>query len=323
MIYRQVIPPAPAYLGLNLCLKGTPITSKSSGGSVGGVKKEIKPKVEIKPKTERRNSQLIAKMPNQVVESEKTPILSPRSLLIDFNDLNNNTRKRIGSITKSNTENMLKGDKAIYPATRMHSYLALARQHPPKHGDPKDPLSSRRPIITKVPDSSRRHASCGPKLMSMTAPQDNGNPETVDAAENDRKNIKCVGNKVEITDADKSATESNKSSPRKPPQDASSMTGIRTKLKPSTAAVSKSAKAIPYVKETLSATANSNDYRKLLTRSSLQLNRLPSSHPIQSYNSHFYAVGLSLRAWRSKYHRMKENTATTPTINRTGIGKRD
>lgn len=321
MIYRQVIPPAPAYLGLNLCLKGTPLTSKNSGGSVGGAKKDAKPKFEIKPKTERRNSQLIAKMPNLIGESEKTPILSPRSLLIDFNDLNNNTRKRVGSITKSNTEHMLKNDRAIYPATRMHSYLALARQHPPKPGDLKDPLSSRRPITTKVPDSSRRHASCGPKLMSMTAaPQDNGNSETADVIENDRKNIKCVGNKVEITDADKSATESNKSSPRKPPQDPSSLTGIRAKLKPSTAAVSKSAKAIPYVKETSSTP---NDYRKLLTRSSLQLNRLPSNHPSNGYNSHFYAVGLSLRAWRSKYNRTKEHTATTPTSNRTAKGKTD
>lgn len=319
MIYRQVIPPAPAYLGLNLCLKGTPITSKSVGGG-GGTKKETKPKLEMKPKTERRNSQLIVKMANQVGESEKTPILSPRSLLIDFNDLSNNTKKRIGSITKSNTENVLKSDRAIYPATRMHSYLTLARNNPAKHGESKDPLSGRRTVATKIPDSSRRHASCGPKLMSMTAPQDNGKPETADVIENDRKNIKCVGNKVEITDADKPTAEihsTNKSSP--------SSTGIRTKLKPSTAAISKSAKAIPYAKETSSATASAtpNDYRKLLTRSSLQLNRLPSKHPIHSYNSHFYAVGLSLRAWRSKYNRMKESTATTPTSNRTGKGKID
>lgn len=309
MIYRQVIPPAPAYLGLNLFLKGTQVTSKNGGG---GAKKE-KPKLETKPKTERRSSLLTVKTPGQNGENDKTPILSPRSLLIDFNDLNNNnTKKRIGSFTKASTENMLKNDKVI--STRMHSYLALARC-PPKHSDSKDPLSGRKPIPSKVPDSSRRHASCGPKLMSI-APQDDGKTETANVIENDRKNIKCVGNKcgpdVEITDADKTnAIESNKSSPRKPTQDVSPLTGIRTKLKPLTA-LSKSAKPISCSKETSSA-ATPNDYRKYLTRSSLQLNRIPSKHPIHSHNSHFYAVGLSLRAWRSKYNRIKENTAATST----------
>lgn len=306
MIYRQVIPPAPAYLGLNLCLKGTPLSSKN-GGSVSGAKRETKPKVDTKPRSERRNSQLIVKMGAPVGASEKTPILSPRSLLIDFNDLNNNTKRRNSSMTKSNTENMLKNGRAMCTATRM-------RNQPPKQGDQRDPLSCRRPVVAKIPDSSRRHASCGPKLMSMTAPHDNGKSEAADVIENDRKNIKCVGNKVEITDTDKPTSESNKSSPRKPPQDAPSLNGIRAKLKPSTAALPKSAMDSPYAKDASPATAAPNDYRKLLTRSSLQLNRLPNSkHPNHSYNSHFYAVGLSLRAWKSKYNRMKENTATTPT----------
>lgn len=319
MIYRQVIPPAPAYLGLNLFLKGSQMPSKS-----GFAPKREKPKLETKPKIERKSSQLTVRMGHNG-EMEKIPILSPRSLLIDFSDLNNNNAK--SSFIKSNTENVLKNEKVM--PTRMHSYLALTR-HPTKQNDVKDQLSGRKSNAIKILDSSRRR-SCGPKLMSL-APvpalppsMDDGKAEKIiEIVENDRKNIKCVGNKcgpeLEIAGANK-ATESNKSSPRKPAPDVlSSSIGFRTKLKPVTA-LSKSAKTIPLSKELSSAAAASNDYRKYLSRSSLQLNRIPSKHPIHGHNSHFHAVGLSLRAWRSKYSRMKENSATSPSSNSTLKGK--
>lgn len=302
MIYRQVIPPAPAYLGLNLFLKGTQMHSKN------GVAKKEKPKPEPKSKIERKNSQLAVKAVRDLIngEVEKTPILSPRSLMLDFSDPNEmNSARRFqmyNPVNKSNKENLLKNDKV-----RLSSNLRYSS----KPNIKEIPLSTRK-SVAKLPDSSRRHASCGPKLVSL-APSDENKVEDTEVIEDDPSKIKCVGNKcgpeVETTD---SAMESNKSSPRKP-QEASRMTNIRAKLKPINT-LSKSARALmSNVKE--KPATNSNEYRKYLTQSTLQLNRMPSKLPIHTnyYNSHFYAVGLSLRALKSKYSRIKTNTASPAT----------
>lgn len=305
MIYRQVIPPAPAYLGLNLFLKGTPVMSKNGGG------KKEKPKLDTKPKTERKMSHLTVKN-GQNNETDKTPILSPRSLLIDFTDCNDNStstnltsaRKRICTLTRSNKENVFKNDKVM--TGRLHSYLALTR-YPPKHSDLRDPMSSRKSGI-RVPDSSRRHASCGPKLMTVAQPDEN-KVEVKEFIENDRNYIKCVGNKcgpeVEITDT---SIETNKSSPSKPSQDSSRAANMKTKLKPINT-LSKSARTLSSNSKDKSAT-NPNEYRKYLAQSSLQLNKMPANGNSYS-NSHFSAVGMSLRAWRSKHNKTKGSATVT------------
>lgn len=313
MIYRQVIPPAPAYLGLNLFLKGTQVVAKNGAGKKEKAKPEVKSKI-----IERKNSQLSAKPVRDLLnsETEKAPILSPRSLLIDFSDNNplNSVRKNqtLTTLSKSNKENVIKNDKML--SGRLHSYLALTR-YPSKHIEMKEnPMSSRKPV-TKAPDSSRRHASCGPKLMSIALPEEK-KPDDTEVVENDQSKIKCVGNKcgpeVETTE---SAIESNKSSPRKPSQETPRITNMRAKLKPVNT-LSKSARPImPNTKD--KPMTNSNEYRKYLSQSSLQLSRMPSKQPIHSnyYNSHFYAVGLSLRAWRSKYNRTKINGINPNTTN--------
>lgn len=305
MIYRQVIPPAPAYLGLNLFLKGQQMQSKN------GITKKEKPKPETKLKIERKNSQLAVKPVRDLIngENEKTPILSPRSLLIDFADCNETNSARRGlqtytALSRSNKENLLKNDKM-----RLSSYVRYSS----KPNNAKEiPLSSTRKSVSKMPDSSRRHASCGPKLVSLV-PTDGNKAQDTEIMEDDPSKIKCVGNKcgseVETND---STMESNKSSPRKP-QEPSRMTGIRAKLKPINT-LSKSARALMKNAREKPAT-NSNEYRKYLTQSTLQLNRMPSKMPIHSnyYNSHFYAVGLSLRALKSKYNRIKTNDPPTAT----------
>lgn len=319
MIYRQVIPPAPAYLGLNLFLKGTQMVSKN------GVGKKEKPKPDIKSKIERKNSQLYVKPIRELLngEIERTPILSPRSLMIDFVDCTdksdgltqNSARKGpqfLAAINKPNNQNVQRNEKVL--SGRLNSYLGLNR-FPSKHGDPKDTPMSTRKTIGKTPDSTRRHTSCGPKLMSLT-PKDDVKTETKDTtevSEDDQSKIKCVGNKcgpeVEIND---STAESNKSSPRKQSQETPRITSIRVKLKPINA-LSKSARNVaPNSKDKLMT--NSNEYRKYLAQSSLQLSKMPSKLPIHGnyYNSHFYAVGMSLRALRSKYNRIKANGITAP-----------
>lgn len=312
LIYRQVIPPAPAYLGLNLFLKGTQMIPKNGAG------KKEKPKPEIKSKIERKASQLTLKSGLHSGEIEKTPILSPRSLLIDFTDNNENSplnamrkSQMFVSLNKSNKENVLKNDKVL--SGRLHSYLPSTR-YPSKNIELKDnPLSSRKPAV-KAPDSTRRHASCGPKLMSMTAEENK--IEDAEMVENDQSKIKCVGNKfgpdIEITE---SSNESTKSSPRKPSQETPGVASNRAKLKPVNNTLSKSARPMAQKEKPM---ANSSEYRKYLSQSSLQLSRMPTKVPVHSnyYNSHFYAVGLSLRAWRSKYSRPKPNAATTNTTNK-------
>lgn len=314
MIYRQVIPPAPAYLGLNLFLRGTQVVPKNGGG------KKEKSKSDLRPKTERKSSLLTVKTA-QNGENDKTPILSPRSLLIDFADcdvLNSATsltkdRKRICTLTRSNKENVSKNDKVV--SGRLHSYLALTR-YPSKQNDLKDSLSNRK-TVGRIPDPSRRHASCGPKLTSI-APQDENKTEDAEVAENDRSNIKCVGNKfgpeIEITDT---TNEPDKSSPGKSSQETPRLTNKRAKLKPINT-LSRAAKSMVSNSKERSATTL-NEYRKYLAQSSVQLNNKASN--ISNYNnSHFHAVGLSLRAWRSKYNKIKgnglSNTATVTNSTR-------
>lgn len=331
MIYRQVIPPAPAYLGLNLFLKGTQVAPKNGAG------KKEKPKSDTKPKVERKNSQLYVKPIRELLngEIERTPILSPRSLMIDFVDCNGtadlapqNSAKRgttfLASINKSNKENLQRNEKML--SGRLNPYMTLGR-FPSKNNDMKDVSLSTRKTLSKGSDSSRRHASCGPKLMSLT-PKDDDKIESkeIEMIEVDRSKIKCVGNKcrpeVELND---SAMESNKSSPRKPSQETPRATNIRVKLKPINS-LSKSARnTVPNSKDKLPT--NSNEYRKYLTQSTLQLSKMPAKLPIHSnyYNSHFYAVGMSLRALRSKYNRIKANGITAPpaTANSNNIKRKN
>lgn len=319
MIYRQVIPPAPAYLGLNLHLKGTQLVPKNGGG------KREKPKSDVKSKIERKNSQHYVKPVRDLIngDSEKTPILSPRSLLIDFNECNennnpilNSARKSMQSITalsRSNKENVLKNDKTL--SVRRNSYLSLNRFNS-KHNEVKEiPLSTRK-SVGKASDSTRRHASCGPKLVSISPPDEN-KIEVTEEVEDDRSKIKCVGNKCgpEIEVNDSTADCSTKTSPRKSAQETPRITITRTKLKPINT-LSKSARAMmPNPKD--KPMTNSSEYRKYMTQSSLHLSKMPSKLPIHSnyYNSHFYAVGLSLRALKSNYGRHKADATPSTTMN--------
>lgn len=309
MIFRQVIPPAPAYLGLNLFLKGTQVGQKNGGG------KKEKPKFDFKPKYERRSSQLQVKN-GQNGDIEKTPILSPRSLLIDFTDCNDNhsitnltsARKRMCTLTRSDKENVLQNEKMI--SGRLNSYLALSR-YQSKTKDIKDSKISQK-NVSRVADSSRRHASCGPKIVSVASTDDN-KLEVRELTETDRNKIKCVGNKCgpEVDGID-TKIETNKMSPNKQSQENTRGTSMRTKLKPMNT-LSKSAKVTASNSKDKSAT-NPNEYRKYLAQSSIQLNKMPSSQN-NNHNSHFYAVGLSLRAWRSKQNKTDCSTSAPNNSN--------
>lgn len=305
LIYRQVIPPAPAYLGLNLYLKGSPMLTKNGGG---GVKKE-KSKDSLRTKHERRMS-LMTKEQHNATEQETVQAISPRTLVIDFPE---------------NSNNLPQSDrKPEQPILANGSVKSLRNRI-------KLPFTSNRETTKLIDavknlDSARRHASCGPRLTSIVAAAiDN---EKCNIEENTTKlkhtsDMKCIGNKCgpenATTDSNNNQITSTRSSPRKTSLDTPRTTAslMRPRLKPlnalskTNAIVSASNRnekqTIP--KASTLTPANIKEYRKYLTQSYLGLNKLPSKLPVNDkyYNSHFFAVGLSLRAWRSKYGRIRSN----------------
>lgn len=288
-----------------------------------GTGKKEKPKSELKANTERKNSQLSVRPARDLlnVESEKTSILSPRSLHIDFNghnDTNNllNSARKIQtfcSISRSNMENVMKNDKVL--TERLNSYLALTR-YPSKHIVMKDNPLSWRKSVNKVPDSSRRHASCGPKLISIAAPNEK-KIDVDDVVGNDQSKIKCVGNRygpdIEVNDT---LGGSKRCSSRKRSQETSRAVNIRGKLKPMNT-LSKSPRTI-IPNSIAKPMANSNEYRNYMSQISLQANKLPSKLSIHSnyYNSNLYAIGMSLRAWQSKHNHTKSNAISPNQANK-------
>lgn len=169
--------------------------------------------------------------------------------------------------------------------------------------------SSGRETTSKCVDSSRRHASCGPRLMSVVGAT---NDDPIIDENNPKMEMKCIGSKCG-TDKDMGNIDLNNNqiivSPHKTSLDTprSSVSHLRHRLRPLNA-LSKTNAAVSANGRTLLRTAtvaptNYRDYRKYLTQNQHNLPTRVSMNE-HYYNSHFYAVGLSVRAWRSKYNRM-------------------
>lgn len=130
--------------------------------------------------------------------------------------------------------------------------------------------------------------------------------------------LHCIGSKCgtenTATDSNNNQIVSAKSSPRKASLETprAGVSHTRPRLKPLNA-LSKTVSANnrnggrSMAQTSTIAPTSINEYRKYLTQSQLSLNKLPPKLPVNDhyYNSHFFAVGLSLRAWRSKYSRIR------------------
>lgn len=313
MIYRQIIPPAPAYLGLNLFLKGTQVLPKNYG------KKEKNKSNLIKMRNERRfsmhSNQTTKEQLNADVSGSSNSILvSPRPFVIDFIEcINNNGSatdlpasapkygqlKSIGTLKK--TSDAIKDNQS--PRSKINAHKEKV-----KYND----VAINRKYAAKNVDSARRHASCGPRLTSVATDEnqlaDNElikNNSNITFIEN--KDLKCIGSKCG-PDNVSSAT----SSPRKPSNDTPRIEKEKSRLRPLNTFRSNAHKSTNNSNEKTKTQIDSRtpshmrEYRKYLAQSNLQLSKLPSKLPINDnyYNSHFFAVGLSLRAWRSKYNRI-------------------
>lgn len=180
--------------------------------------------------------------------------------------------------------------------------------------------TSRRKPVVKPIESGRRHASCGPRLITAAAaapveepskPEVETNNNTIDVNVTENKPLTCVGSKC-CVDNETSITLPPPIAPpsRKQSLETPRLFPNKPKLKPLNVvntsaskcshattvgnAASKSAKFL--------STSN-KEYRKYVNH--MQMSKLqPKSAVNDSYCSHFFAVGLSLRAWRSKYNQI-------------------
>lgn len=256
-------------------------------------------------KHERRMSQLSKEQQN-IAENATVQAISPRTLVIDFTET---------------TASSLEAERKL---DQLKSIMLNGTSKSPRNRI-KLPLTSNRETtklvdVAKNLDSVRRHASCGPRLMSVVAAaMDAAKTEETSPKMRHSSDMKCIGNKCgpENIDSNNNQIASTRSSPRKTsldtPRTAAGYTRPRLKplnaLSKTTATVSANSRCDGRAMVGTSAIAPTNikEYRKYLTQSHLSLNKLPSKLPVNDhyYNSHFFAVGLSLRAWRSKYSKIR------------------
>lgn len=154
-------------------------------------------------------------------------------------------------------------------------------------------------------DSARRHASCGPRLISIP----NSNAELpasiqLDAIEpnNNKKEFECVGNKCCVDSLlPQLATDCNENGS---PRNAGSLENINLNNKKLKMGLvkSKTSGSIPLTR-TGKLSCIDKDYQKFVSKN-VNANKIQTRPVNDGYCSHFFAVGLSLRAWRSKYNKI-------------------
>lgn len=317
LIYRQVIPPAPAYLGLNLFLKGTQILPKNGAGKREKSKDLLRLRNEMRPLMEYNHK-----------DPTGPDILTPRPFIIDLidcisskNDVNRTPRKgskmrALMPTKRSNNLNPIGKENANSDSPRKWS-SSLSRQY----STVAQIDMSRRRLMAKANELTRRNVSCGPRLPIAAPADDNVKSDTeinnnINSNPSERKplestELSCVGSKCSGDTETIMPVQppSNGSSSHKQSLETPRLFPNKPKLKPLNIVNSSNTnKCIqPTGTSNKSATkflsANNREYRKYVNH--LQMSKLqPKSAVNDGYCSHFFAVGLSLRAWRSKYNQM-------------------
>lgn len=382
LIYRQVIPPAPAYLGLNLFLKGTQVLPKNGAGKREKSKDLSKTRNEMRPLLE-YNNVLINK------ESSVTDAVTSRPFIVDLIDCintksetNRTPRKTLRALMtttmatkRSSNANTIAKEATTSESPRNNrlNTISATTVNGQSGAMSQNDVIRRKSTSVKTVEPTRRHVSCGPRLTTAApvaaaavaigaAAEDfviaqsktdieinNNNAENKPV---EHTELACVGSKcgtenenatvntnINLTMNNSGRKQSLETTPRS--------TSNKPKLKPlnvvaptATGSVSVAAaitatnpinnnsntlhnnsnKSVPSnanintsIINTASAinnkpaskclSANNRDYRKYVNH--LQMSKLqPKSTVNDNYCSHFFAVGLSLRAWRSKYNQM-------------------
>ncbi len=303
LIYKQVIPPAPAYLGLNLFLKGTQILHHKGQKKDKHHKNEMLRNTNIKPP--------VVLQPNHTTNKEVMPTVNAsRTFIIDFTECEKSP-ERINRIPRKPRLPLFKKNNYLTDSTQAKTKIhssALQRTTGSK-------VLNENSARGKQIDSARRHASCGPRLVSIqnTAGEEllsSTNPNQLDAIEsnNNKKEFECIGNKccVESLPQLLTATDCNENtimkncSPRK-----GSLENIHSNYKKQKMGLvkSKTSGSIPLTKNGKLLSCIDKDYQKFVSKN-VNANKIQTRTVNDEYCSHFFAVGLSLRAWRSKYNKI-------------------
>lgn len=324
LIYKQLIPPAPAYLGLNLFLKGTQLLPK-------GGKKEKPPTFTQVTKLNTTAKSRDLTMTGGTVNSDRPFMMGIFECLAEktIDRVSNGMLRKTGKnksvmVMKKPTNLDLTSVSEICGKTtnppKSQSTL-LRTMGPTQLAPPKIPLETNIRKATKPTDSARRHVSCGPRLpvssnraivqsardVPVVVPTNNTSDEDLLLLEieinnnENKKDFQCVGNKcglenlppVAIETAEETPVSSRKTSLEKTvdrckqvrSKNSSQITSVTARRSDKLTAISK------------------KDYQKYVN-SNYSLSNVQAKPANDNYCSHFFAVGLSLRAWRSKYNKI-------------------
>lgn len=290
MIYKQVIPPVPAYMGLNLFLKGQQILPK------GGLKKDrFREDMKIM-KTQTLFH--LTKTPMKMVQPTQGPVI------VDFLDFLNSTKNKTLESKITSTRVFRK-----YNFSSNSNSLGKINQSNNRFqstGGSRLPRSLA-DNLDKKSDFTKRHASCGPKVMIQT---EDVLATTIKSENSLNKELECIGNNCleSLTsewETNLNISPSSSASIRKPSSSLENLINLKTK----SAALVKSNRRNP------SQTQQQPNLNHRKYSSSSVIDNSNSMKKIKNnYCSNFFAVGLSLRAWRAKYNKIiktqKENLQT-------------
>ncbi|GAB0100929.1 Tubulin glycylase 3A [Sergentomyia squamirostris] len=283
LIYRQNIPPAPAYMGLNLFLKGQQLLTKSNftkRSQDSKLRDDLKIISRPAPRTPINNTN------HQSTNSVTTqgPYIMDLMECLNLKPNQNTSRMRKTSpstILKKVVSKTSRGTQSI--STRVSNNIGSKKIQATEQKNSKA-------------DSQRRHASCGPRIVIVQEEAPSLSEPT-----NGGKEITCIGNRCCPEKAESTpASSRGQTIPEGTIFKSKSASNIFNKLRSSSSMNNKL------------ISSNLSPYRSL-TKASTVAGRRED----EKYCSHFFAVGLSLRAWRAKYNKIlnsQKESLPTPLI---------
>lgn len=314
-----MIPPAPSYLGLNLCLKGTQLLSKSPPT---GKDKPIK----CDPMRYRNDRKRPDKKPSAYT-------LSPTSLDFDNKENHYYCIETLASARKmAPAHGALNKIGAMYKSVD-HIPQPLTNRPVGKVAFPKRTSRYESSMtLHNLLDSSRRNKSCGARLVSLNGRCDDIMPEQLSLADSELERLECVGSRFGPDNDDPypghGYCDSVKSSARKHSLDTPRSLNAHRKLRPLSRMAKPCAPPAQNVTVVASkqpkakvASFDTSKYRKYLTPKCLRSKSsvsLASNIPHYEVSSCLMNGGLSPRTWRTKSGRLKSKIVP-PVIRSNGL----
>lgn len=292
MIYKQMIPKTPAYMGLNLALKGQRLTLPKSMAA--------KEKSIISPLKSLQTTFSHASSGRSAMPSGAPIILD----LIESLNLKNKMDKENSSLQKRIQSTMVY-KKPNFANVLQKSTLNIVNRQQQQYYVNKNIRNYLNQI--EVDNKAKRNASCVPRICMRTEEFLNSDGTIK------KKPITCVGSKFsddlnKLTYDEyfrKSSSTSSLNRLQKPPISIQNQTDYNNNKLSKSCTNSKNRTNNNTKKLSRPSSANVLS-RKTLSKYSGHANTGNNANP-----SHFYAVGLSLSAWKSKYKNIFKNNLQT------------